>query len=214
MCSVQLVEWVDLVFGFAESGNYDSVLWLYEVSPSDPRNLTYLTETFENSSRLLHPYSDAVLDRAFWDLSHSAFRLVYEPGIEWELRHRFIRSFENLFRDLFASRCDPRFRGGHPEGSALNPSCYMWWDFDCWCAMPDPLTRNPYDSAFLDAMKAILALNHPSCQESALHGLGHWHWAHRSAVEAIIDDYLGDRRRQIPEDLRRYALAARCGCVQ
>jgi hypothetical protein len=87
----------------------------------------------------------------------------------------------------------------------------MWWDFDCWFAAPDPLPRNPHDRAFLSSMQSILAIDHVACQESALHGLGHWHHAHPGAVETIIDGFLKTER---PAALREYAQAARTGCVQ
>ena len=108
--------------------------------------------------------------------------------------------------------CEPVL--GHlNEGGALNGACYMWWDFDCWCATPDPLTRNPYDVAFLASMTAILEIDHAACQESALHGLGHWHNAHPDEVESIIDKYL-QRNESLRAELREYALDARQGMVQ
>ena len=168
---------------------------------------------FENSSTLLKPYSDELVNQALWDLSGSAFSVVYDLSIDGALRYRLIRSFETLFRELFAARCTPTLGHCGEVGSALNSACYMWWDFDCWAPLPDPLTRNPYDSAFLALMRSGLTIDHVACQESALHGLGHWHSAQATAVETIIDDFLKDDH-QLPERLRQYACEARRGYVQ
>ena len=58
-----------------------------------------------------------------------------------------------------------------------------------------------------------LALRHDACRESALHGLGHWHRAYPAETERIIDDFLATNQG-IREELLRYALAARSGCIQ
>jgi hypothetical protein len=52
----------------------------------------------------------------------------------------------------------------------------------------------------------------PACQESALHGLGHWQRDHDRQVNAIIDGFLA-ANPHIDARLIRYANAARCGCV-
>lgn len=87
-----------------------------------------------------------------------------------------------------------------------------WFDFDCWRFTIDPPTGNPVDSAFLASMRAILAIDHVACQESALHGLGHWHHDHPAAVEGIIDEFL-ERKSSFRGELREYADSARAGCV-
>jgi len=59
----------------------------------------------------------------------------------------------------------------------------MWWDFDCWYSTPD--------SALLATMRSILAIDHVACQESALHGLGHWHWQHGApSLEDVFIDLM------------------------
>jgi hypothetical protein len=61
-------------------------------------------------------------------------------------------------------------------------------------------------------MKHILAMDSIACQESALHGLGHWHYLDGGAVETIVDAFIDSHPGARPE-LFRYARAARCGCV-
>jgi len=99
---------------------------------------------FENPATLL-AHSDTTLNQALWDLSSEVFPAVLHETIAWDLRHRFIRSFETLFRGIFAMRCAPVLGHRSEKGSPLNLACYMWWDFDCWLPSPDPLSRNPYE---------------------------------------------------------------------
>ena len=58
----------------------------------------------------------------------------------------------------------------------------------------------------------ILRLQSVACQESALHGLGHWAVDYNTIVRPIIDGYLSDNRALRPE-LRAYAEGARVGGV-
>src|SRR5260370_39723661 len=154
---------------------------------------------------MLTPYSDETLNRAFWDLS-SVWYALGEESIASSLRHRVVNSFEILFREFFATRCSPILGHRNEHGSALNLACYMWWDLDCWNFTPS--------SDLLEVMRSTLAIDHVACQESALHGLGHWyHRQQRAAVESIIDEFL-DRETHLRVELRKYAEAARIGCVQ
>ena len=210
--TLTLPEWADVVFGLADPDDYMRLSRLDGICEPDLPTLQRLIELFENPASILRPYDDRRVDQGFWDLGSSAFRVLYELGIDWTLRHRFVRSFEVLFRELYAARCSPVLSHLSEQGTRLNISCYMWFDFDCWCAMPDPLTRNPIDAALIQSMESILGIGHVACQEGALHGLGHWHHAHPRETETIIDEFLA-RERSVPEPLRQYALGARQGCV-
>jgi hypothetical protein len=210
--TMELAEWVDRIFGQASPSDYEALVRRAAICGPDEATLRRLIEVFENPATALKPYSDAVLNQALWDLSSEAFPAVRDLAVAWALRNRFIRSVETLFREFFAARCAPTL--GHlSEGcTALNSTCYMWWDFDCWQAAPGPLTRDPCASAMLACMRSILAIDHIACKESALHGLGHWHTAQGSAVESIIDEFLKNERG-LPEPLREYAINARRGYV-
>lgn len=66
----------------------------------------------------------------------------------------------------------------------------------------------------VEVMRSILAIDHVACQESALHGLGHGHHREQAAaVERIVDEFL-EREGNLRPELRKYAQAARIGCVQ
>lgn len=203
---------MDRVFGEADPSDYSCISRFDGICEPDRATLLRLAEIFENPAPLLSKYSDAQIGQAFWDLGSNVFGGLYDGTIDWELRHRLIRSIEALFRGLFAARCVPVLGHLSETRNPLSIACYMWWDFDCWYATPDPLTRNPYDSAFLASMKAILVIDQVACQESALHGLGHWQHAHKSEVEGIIDAFL-QGRPDIREELRQYATNARRGYV-
>jgi hypothetical protein len=62
-------------------------------------------------------------------------------------------------------------------------------------------------------MTETLNIESIACQESALHGLGHWQAAYPAEVELIIDRFLSSHRELRPETVI-YAKIARCGCVQ
>jgi hypothetical protein len=62
-------------------------------------------------------------------------------------------------------------------------------------------------------MERTLAVPHVACQESALHGLGHWRDAYRQRVEAIVDAFLRGAKGA-PAELLHYARQARAGHVQ
>src|SRR4051812_23973794 len=204
--AIELKEWIDRVFGEPPEFDVD------EIHGADEATLVRLTEVFEDPATLLAGYSDEVLKQVLWALGNRELNAVHDPAIEWAVRDRFIRSFEILFREFFAVRCQAVLGHDSEEGNPLNTVCYMWWDLDCWRPGLYPVTQNRMDSAVLASMRSILAIDHVACQESALHGLGHWYWAHSTAVERIIDEFL-EREPDLCEALRDYSADARCGCV-
>jgi hypothetical protein len=83
----------------------------------------------------------------------------------------------------------------------------------CRCmAAPVLADRQALQLAALETMAAILRLDSIACQESALHGLGHWHRVFPEAVESGIDEYLSLHPSARPE-LLTYARGARWGCI-
>jgi hypothetical protein len=88
----------------------------------------------------------------------------------------------------------------------------MWWDTMPVYGGPVLAGRQALHLAALEAMAAILKLDSIACQESALHGLGHWHRIFPQQTEIVIDEFLSLNAKARPE-LRTYARSARCGCV-
>ena len=88
----------------------------------------------------------------------------------------------------------------------------MWWDeFPCIALPSDPEFDRLHEAA-LRTMERIIRLDSLACQESALHGLGHWHRENSGRVEAIVDGFIAGHGNARPE-LIRYARAAHSGCV-
>jgi hypothetical protein len=70
--------------------------------------------------------------------------------------------------------------------------------------------RKALHRAALETM--AVELNSLACQESSLHGLGHWRSSFPMEVEAVIDQLIARHQHARPE-LLIYGSSARCGCV-
>jgi hypothetical protein len=92
----------------------------------------------------------------------------------------------------------------------------MWWDVIPIHGTSEKERNdrrpNPLDQACLAVMRDTVRLPNPACQESALHGIGHWALAYPAFAATTIDAYLAANPKLRPE-LVRYAQAARTGSV-
>jgi hypothetical protein len=75
---------------------------------------------------------------------------------------------------------------------------------------PEPALHWYSDSQIAQGL--TLGLESLACQESALHGLGHWQRDHDPRVNAIIDGFL-EANPGVDARFIVYANSARCGCV-
>lgn len=66
----------------------------------------------------------------------------------------------------------------------------MWWDLIPLLFEPGESSKEAISKAALEVMEATLGLDSIACQESALHGLGHWELFYPTEVVAIVDQYL------------------------
>ena len=194
--------------------------WAPDADTDEPPAQTcveYLTQLFTDPEPILALYTDAQLNQGLWFLVSNAcsnymFALL-EPEVAWIVRRAGLHAIINLFAHLFANRCSPHLshldeRGANP----LNGACYMWWDlFPTW-GHPESSTDALVDAELLMVMQHVLAVDALACQESALHGLGHWHLRYPAEVEEAIDVFL-ERQPQLDLRLRQYAFSARQGCV-
>jgi hypothetical protein len=185
--------------------------------PTSAEYVDHLTRLFENAAMLPDVFADSQIAQgltylvdtmASGDDGHLA-----DPAVPIEDRLRLVRSIGTLFATLFASRCSPHLSHlDEPGAAVLNVRCYMWWDtFPSIGLAGDPRLADMQD-AVLTVMEQTLALDSIACQESALHGLGHWHRENGGRVEAIVDSFIA-RHRQARPELLRYARSARSGCV-
>jgi hypothetical protein len=181
--------------------------------PTSAEYVGHLTRLFENPEVLVAEFGDGQIAQgltylvdtmASGDDGHLADRSV--PIAD---RLRLLRSIATLFERVFAPRCSPHLSHiDEPGAAALNGRCYMWWDtFPSLGYDGDPHLDEMRDAA-LTVMSRTLSFDSIACQESALHGLGHWHRESAHRVEAIIDAFIASHPDARPE-LIRYAKAAR-----
>jgi len=212
--------WLAHVFDHPVPGQLREWYWEPEADWWDaPPELTvqFLTRAFENAATLFEPYSDGQLNQGLWYLASNAcsnhmFALLAE-SVPWPARQRCLRSMSALYAQCFAARCLPAL--GHLDeqpASPLNSVCYMWWDILPIAGQAGAPTQLAFDQECLQVMTAALALRHEACQESALHGLGHWASQYPKPVAAAVDAYLA-RSPALRDPLRQYALAAKRGMV-
>ena len=212
-------EWLKLIFDHPVGGPQ----WYFDVEApfwDAPAEITvdYITKFFASPIPFLKDYTDEQLNQGFWYLvSNGCSDMMFalsEPSVPLEQRLRCLRSFGSVFEQLFAVRCSPHLSHSNEPGACpLNSACYMWWDLLPLSGQPSVSLQKPIDSAALEVMANTLALDSIACQESALHGLGHWQSAYPAEVAKIIDHFLKENP-QLRAELIRYAQSARCGCVQ
>ena len=191
--------------------------WNEDTNPA--LTLSYLTRLFEASEILLTPYSDEQVNQGLWFIGSNSCSnhmfVLSKDQLPAADRVRCVEAMNTLYRDIFAKRCAAHL--SHLDtveagGSPVNLVCYMWWDNLPLFGQPNNSNQTEIDQAALDVMEKALTLNSIACQESALHGLGHWHYVYPQRVEAIIDQFLNTHKK-LPTELSAYARAARQGGV-
>jgi hypothetical protein len=213
-------EWV--IFVFDHPVDNSRLEWYWDLDADwwegpDAVTVDYLTQAFENPESVFAPYTDSQLNQALWYLvsnacSNHLFALM-DVAVPWPARERCIHSFQSLFKDCFAKRCTPHLSHLDESGAGpLNSVCYMWWDIIPVAGQPADPEGKEMDQAILQVMNAALRLDSIACQESALHGLGHWHLNYPRQVEELIQGFL-KRNKVLTENLRKYALSGMRGCV-
>ena len=208
--------WVKFIFAHEAGGPQ----WYFEPNApywDGPPDLTvgYITKLFEDPLTILSGYSNEQLNQGFWYLvSNGASDMMFalnDEAVPLGERIRCLKSFRLLFERVFAARCSPHLSHcDEPGGRPLNSACYMWWDLFPLC--PQPGSQEVIGNTSLEVMAEILALDSLACQESALHGLGHWQRAYPKEVQQIIDRFL-DANKNLRPELAAYARSARTGCV-
>jgi hypothetical protein len=213
-------EWV--IFVFDHPVDESRLEWYWDLEADwwegpPARTVEYLSRAFENPVSVFAPYSDSQLKQGLWYLASNScsdhmFALL-DVGVPWTERRRCIRSFSSLYEHCFAERCTPHLSHlDEPGAGPLNAVCYMWWDIIPIFGQPKDPTRAEMDREILQVLESALKLDSIACQESALHGLGHWQLYYPQQVREIIKAFL-QRNPGIREDLRTYAMSASSGHV-
>ncbi|WP_038165109.1 hypothetical protein [Verrucomicrobium sp. BvORR106] len=172
--------------------------------------------TFRNAARDLAPFSNAQINQGFWFLASLAYsehlNALRSNEVPLELRLSAIDSISSLYRGCFASRCSHTLIVSDDKPSSdLNPICYMFWDV----ATLSNLVGNPDEEALANACFSVLAetlqIDHPACQEAAIHGYGEFYFQYPERVAAAMDEFL---QTEIADPrLRAYATHARTGDI-
>lgn len=182
-----------------------------ELSPVE--TICHATYLFENAGEILRPYRDP-------QIGHGLYALIWEGGcplyalrdplVSKEASCRCLRAIGTVYSEIFAARCTEKLGHLSEEIGDLNGTCYMWWDIfpaygGCF--------SEEQNKSVLGVMRRALSLPSAACQESALHGLGHWHHEYPQQVEQIVDVFIASGKERRPE-LIGYAKSARIGGVQ
>ena len=196
--------------------------WYFDLDApfwAGPASLTvaYVTRLFEDPCPMLAGYSDEQLKQGFWYLLSNGLSdymcALTDVSVPMTDRVRCVRSFVPVFKNLFAMRCTPHLSHlDEPGAGPLNLACYMWWDIIPFGVTPTDASDRELGEAALGAMADILSIDRVACQESALHGLGHWQRRWPTEVARIIDEFLA-RTANARAELLAYARSARGGCV-
>ena len=185
----------------------------FEASPIKIAEL--IGQTFLRAGKDLTEYTDAQVDQGIWYLvgssgSNFMFALA-SPEVPLVKRLEAIGNVFYLYSGCFAKRCAETLGHLSEEGSALNSSCYMFWDLCRFSNLDDMLENKETQNAILDVLEKSLAIEHKACREGALHGLGHIANTCPEEVRVIIDGFLS--RNKLDDKLLAYALKAREGNV-
>jgi len=202
----RFAKWVADVFGLSPSGWYPEVpdfgAWR-DLAPSEI--LAFLTWALEAPNESFGRFDDDSIAQGLLFIIHHDYTSWADTLLDEDLpfsdRARGIDAMVTFFRRFVAERSTP--------SRNLSAVIYMWWDlFPSWGS-----DDSPTDEALLRAMTAILDIESPRCQSSALHGLNHWTTGYRREVAAIIDAYLA-RNPSLDPELVRAAHAAKEGAIQ
>ena len=213
-------DWLEHAFG--REVRIQQAAWFFDQDcdwwdPEPAVAVAYLTRLFEHPEPALRWYSDSQIAQGLTYLVSTSASgdngWFYSTDVPIKDRVRCVEAVASLFAQLFVPRCTPHLSHlSETEAGSLNGVCYMWWDgFPCLALARDPNLPMMQETA-LRTMARILGFKSLACQESALHGLGHWQRDHDRQVSAIIDDFLA-ANPEIDTRLVSYANSARCGCV-
>ena len=138
--------------------------------------------------------------------------LYMDTSIDFAIRSSAISSMRNVFRYLFASLRNElglyRVSGGAPF--SFGETCYMWWDMFPRHGVPRQPELEETDAVICRTIGSILEIDNLACQESALHGLGHWFSSRPDEIVEMVGVFLP----RAPVELKEYAMDAMQGRVQ
>lgn len=181
--------------------------------------IDYLTEVFEKPTEYLGRFPDDQANQGVNLLMSPAcsshFFAFLDAKVPIEKRLRGVRSFIPLFTQYYAARCSSHLSHiDEPGSNPLNSTCYMWWDASPFYGGREGDEDEKIIAVCIEVMRASLATGNAACQESALHGLGHFsiYDKVKPACVKVIDEFVASHSGMRPEMIS-YARAARSGRV-
>jgi len=165
-------------------------------------------------SELTKVYSHEELNQGLWAVfgaGISCEQYLFDPAVDLGLRIECIESMYLPFRDVVArSAIEKR-----------DSFYWMWWDmilhtfWHIYYSTDDNYQKLPTDGkqmfeSMYQTLLKILALDHPACQWSALHGLGHLR--HRLGREAV-QNYLDTHRKELTDEDAKWIEGCRDGRI-
>ena len=185
----------------------------FKASPIEITEL--LGQTFFRAGKDLTEYTDAMVDQGIWYVaspSGSDFMFAVKSSeVPLTKRLETIGNIFYLYSDCFAKRCAETLGHLSEEGSALNSSCYMFWDVCPITCLDDVPEKQEMQNAVLTVLEQMLGINHRACREAALHGLSEMFYSRQEAVQRVVDRFLS--KIASDEKLLAYARNAREGNV-
>jgi hypothetical protein len=205
--------WVQTLFEIDPRGRVPA--W-DELNGLPEQVLRRLTRLFRAPGFLLGRYEPRTIDARIAYLiqpvGSGSISVLWDTSLDWTARRACIDAIYDLFAGLFAPMYgDDIVCAPNGMSQADNYACFMFWDIamiQTWEEGPD--WQRVLDAA-VDVMERQLTIPSLACQESALHGLGHYYRSRKTRCQDIVIGYL--QRDGIPPALRRYAVAASSGNV-
>ena len=213
-------DWLEHSFG--REVRFQQAPWYFDPEhdwwdPHPAEAVSHLTRLFEDPEPALSGFADSQIAQGLTYLVNTSASgdngWLCSTDVPVRDRLRCVESVATLFAKLFEPRCTPSLcHLSEADAGTLNCVCYMWWDtFPSLTLAGEPDLPTLHETA-LRTMERTLRLNSIACQESALHGLGHWQRDYDQKVGQIIDRFC-DAHPQADPRLLAYAKSARCGCV-
>jgi hypothetical protein len=184
-----------------ESEGRDYWYWHVEVEFDARKIGEYYVQLFRQPEFLRERFTKPQLEEGFWaihgpNLDCSVSRIIDDSEVPLSLREECIRSMADFFRRLFA-------------GEPYDTSVQMWWDSLCydWSCGNRNRERGGEDlelqDIYFQTLADVLSIDSWTCQEAALHGLGH---LHHPQTSELIDRYI-DEHSSLTQEQKAYALA-------
>lgn len=211
--------WLEFIFNH-EVDNYKPIWYqapgFYEsLAGNEIIAIQHLIKLFNAPQKYLALYSDEQAGLGLWYLLDSSVSeypsLMTNSKIDSELKISYLKSINKLYDDFFSKKCSHTLSHLSEPGNPLNSVCYMLWDlFQLFDLKNKDAEQN--NKICLEIMKNALKINNLSCQESALHGLGHSLKIKPVEIKSIILNFI-DTNKTADIRIINYAKSALCGCI-